>query len=442
MLKKRIIHIAFACVLAAVMVAGTVVGAGADRTPNILEFNGSTTVTPIIDTAEEIFEGLTGYSINVDINPTGSGTGRQQILQTNPEGSSNADPNHRSHATHPQAEIDFSMSSSVMSNGDDNKTGTSKQNNVSNKMGWKSNRPEYQYWGWPIAKDAVCMIVYDRPGQTDPLDGVTNITTAQLKTIYEADGQSGRPSICSLKWSDLDPSWPATSVVPYMRETSSGTRETLYEKVPFSSTIEQATFTLLAGCGGPAARMPGNPEMATAVGSGTFTGALGYVGIGFINNPLYTNIRALQVNSVTPAEQTILMGTYPIARSLYLYTLQHSWYDPQTQYIGRFLRFMYSDNASRGQDIVEQEGFISVHWGPAGLGDMAWDVNSDGAVSIGDAVVIGLHIGEDTTLDPRFAADPGDQVDTRAGIPGYIRSDINRDGKVMVGDAVVLGLHW
>jgi len=447
MFNRRVIHIAFACVLAAVMILGTVLGVGATRTLNTLEFNGSTTVTPIITAAETVFENLYGGNgtINIDISPVDSGHGRQAILQTNPEGSSNANPNDASYGAHPQQEVDFAMSSSVMSNANDNLAGTSHQSNVANKLGWASNRPDYQYWGWPIAKDAVCMIVYDRPGQVDPLDNVTCITLAQIKTIYEADGVGNDTSICNLKWSDLDPSWPAINVVPYMREVGSGTRETLYTKVPFDANKELTTFTLLAGCGGPASRETGgNPAMATDVGSGTYTGALGYVGLGFVNNPSYPNIRALQVKGsgscVTPSESTVLQNTYPISRYLYLYTTQKSWYDPQNLYDARFLRWMFSDGTNQGQDIVQQAGFVPVHWGPTGLGTTAWDVNGDGSVSIGDAVVIGLYIGEDTTTS--YAADAGDLASTKAGIPGWNRADINRDGKVMVGDAVVLGLHW
>ncbi|MEA3457427.1 MAG: phosphate ABC transporter substrate-binding protein, partial [Candidatus Thermoplasmatota archaeon] len=76
--------------------------------------------------------------------------------------------------------------------------------------------------------------------------------------------------------------------------------------------------------------------------------AIGYVGLGYISD----ETPALKIDDVYPSGATIKDESYPISRSLHMYTNGEP-----TDAVEEFLNFVMG---SEGQVIVEEEGFISI----------------------------------------------------------------------------------
>ena len=284
------------------------------------------------------------------------------------------------------------------------------------------------------------MVVYDRPGLSDPLDAVTSLTTSQIQQIYQA-----QDNITTLKWSDLNPSWPATNIIPRMREATSGTRGSFEALVPVDAAKDLATFNALNAAHGNAYPvLTGNPEMATAINGGSDQGAIGYVGLGFTagENPSYPNVRALDVAdtthspaanggvATTPTTNTILNGSYALARDLYLYTTQLGYYNPNNIYIARYLRYIYSP---AGQDAVVAAGFVRID-------QNKWNVDAKGITDVSDVAKVAIHWTENTKTV--YPLDAGNLPVAKAGVPGWARWDCNADGQVDVSDVAQIALHW
>lgn len=95
-----------------------------------------------------------------------------------------------------------------------------------------------------------------------------------------------------------------------------------------------------------------NEAVLTMVGQ--TKGAIGYVGLGYVND----TVKVLKVISVggkdaiAPSEETVLSKKYPISRALYCYTNGEPAGDLKT-----YLDFMLSDE---GQALVKELGFIPV----------------------------------------------------------------------------------
>lgn len=123
------------------------------------------------------------------------------------------------------------------------------------------------------------------------------------------------------------------SIVVVGRDSASGTREFFYEHV-----MEKEDFTDIM--------LEKNSNGAVHQTVSQTKGAIGYVGLGYIDN----NIKALKVNGVEPTVANVMSGTYPIARNLNMMT------DGEPTGIAlEFLNFIDSDE---GQAIVEDEGFV------------------------------------------------------------------------------------
>lgn len=167
-----------------------------------------------------------------------------------------------------------------------------------------------------IAMDGVCVIVH-------PSNPIKNISREDLRGIY-----TGKIT----NWKQLG--GPDKAIVAMGRETSSGTYEVFEEKVMNKEKIGQKVETVSS-----------NPQMQTRV---TQTeGGIGYVGLAFTDG-----VKALTVDRVGANRKTIIAGTYPIARPLYLFTngypaLGGDIYNFCTIYLGE-----------KGQEIIEAKGFV------------------------------------------------------------------------------------
>ena len=169
-----------------------------------------------------------------------------------------------------------------------------------------------------IALDGVAVIV----SKTIHDAGVTDITLDQLKGIYDG-------SISN--WQELG--GPDEEIFVNEREEGSGTRDTFMDIVDLDETAADKANSA-------------NSQVKQAV-SGSDV-AIGYVGLGYVSD----ETPALKINGISPSAATIKDESYPISRSLHMYTNGEP-----TDAVEEFLNFVMG---SEGQAIVEEEGFISV----------------------------------------------------------------------------------
>ena len=136
-----------------------------------------------------------------------------------------------------------------------------------------------------MAIDGVCVVVH-------PSNPVSALTRAQIRDIY-----AGKIT----NWSHVG--GPSLPIVVISRDTSSGTYETFESLVMAKQAMGSGVEYVNA-----------NPQAHARVK--TTQGAIGYVGIGFLDK----DVKAVKVDQVAPSRQTIVTGVYPVARPLFLFT--------------------------------------------------------------------------------------------------------------------------
>jgi len=169
-----------------------------------------------------------------------------------------------------------------------------------------------------IALDGIAIIVskhiYDA--------GVTNISKAQLKGIYNHT---------ITNWKTLG--GPDATIFVVGRDTSSGTYVSFNDMLKLNETTQILDKSSSE-----------NAQVKAAVGGAN--NAIGYVGLGFVDS----TTPALKLNGILPSIATISNNTYPLSRSLILYTKGEA-----TGAVKMFIDFVLSPD---GQAIVEQEEFV------------------------------------------------------------------------------------
>ena len=174
-----------------------------------------------------------------------------------------------------------------------------------------------------IAYDALAIIVH-------PQNKVSNLTREQLEGIFTGKIKNWK----EVGGEDL-------AVIPYSRETSSGTYEFVKEYVLRNKNYINGIMS-----------MPATGAIIQSVSQ--TKGAIGYVGLAYLN----TNVKAIHVSYdkgktfVAPSETNAKNNTYPIVRPLYYYYVTKS-----EAIVKPFIDFVLSDE---GQKIVAEIGFITV----------------------------------------------------------------------------------
>ena len=168
-----------------------------------------------------------------------------------------------------------------------------------------------------VAMDGVCVVLH-------PSNPINELTTAQIADIY-----MGKIT----NWKDLG--GPDMAIVAISRDTSSGTYEVFHEKVMNKKDMAASVEYVNA-----------NPQAHARVK--TTAGAIGYVGLGFLDR----NVKAIKVDGVAPTKRTIAQGTFPVSRPLFLFT---NGYPKLGSLIHAFCIFYLSEE---GQEIVEAKGFV------------------------------------------------------------------------------------
>lgn len=135
-----------------------------------------------------------------------------------------------------------------------------------------------------IAMDGIVMVAH-------PANPLSGLDMGQIRGIYTG---------AIVNWKQLG--GPDLPIVSISRDTNSGTYET------FESLVMQgdkmAAKTEYVGSNGAIRQRVMSTE-----------GAIGFVGLAFTEG-----VKALKVNGIDASHDTVLSGTYPIARPLYMYT--------------------------------------------------------------------------------------------------------------------------
>jgi phosphate transport system substrate-binding protein len=170
------------------------------------------------------------------------------------------------------------------------------------------------------AYDALPVVVH-------PSNKVGALTIAQIKDIY-----TGKIT----NWKEVG-GFDRTIVV-ISRDTNSGTYETFAELVlgKDGKVVQSAEYT---GSNGAVRQRVQKTD-----------GAIGYIGIGFIDD----TVKVLTVNGIAPSVETVLDKTYPICRELFMFTNGEPAADSLA---GRFLGLITS---KEGAEMVEEIGYVPV----------------------------------------------------------------------------------
>jgi phosphate transport system substrate-binding protein len=168
-----------------------------------------------------------------------------------------------------------------------------------------------------IANDGIAVVVH-KDNKT------SGLTLDQLKQIY-----TGAIST----WKELG--GPATGIVLVSRDVSSGTYEVFNEKALKGAKVSDGALMVAS-----------NQAVAATVAQ--TPGAIGYIGVGYLT----PEVKALTIDNVVPSKETVLNGSYKLARKLYMYTNGQ----PKGE-AKKFIDFILSD---AGQKIVQEVGFITI----------------------------------------------------------------------------------
>jgi phosphate transport system substrate-binding protein len=184
--------------------------------------------------------------------------------------------------------------------------------------------------GFTVGFDALAVYVH----KDNPL---SEITEEQLTEIYAEGGKTTR-------WSEIGVKIPGVSddtIVRVSRQSSSGTYEFFREHAMGNRDFRMGSRDL-----------NGSKEVVELVG-GTLT-AIGYSGMGYATPA----VKMVKVTSkpgspaVAPTVAAVHDKTYPLARSLHVYTLG----EPQGA-VKQYIDWILSD---AGQKVVEDAGYVPV----------------------------------------------------------------------------------
>ncbi|MEJ2642044.1 MAG: phosphate ABC transporter substrate-binding protein [Desulfosarcinaceae bacterium] len=170
-----------------------------------------------------------------------------------------------------------------------------------------------------VAYDCIIPVVH-------PSNPVKDLSLDQLKAIYKGEIKN---------WKEVG--GDDRKIVVVSRDTSSGTYEVWEGKVMKKERVFPGALLQAS-----------NGAVAQAVAKNK--NAIGYVGIGYLNDTL----KGTSVNGITGSPETTLDGTFPISRPLYMFT--NKW--PKEE-VAKFINYVI--HPDKGQKLVESAGFVPLY---------------------------------------------------------------------------------
>ncbi|WP_129723185.1 phosphate ABC transporter substrate-binding protein [Xylanivirga thermophila] len=181
-----------------------------------------------------------------------------------------------------------------------------------------------------IALDGIAVIVN---GET----GIEDLTLSQVAEIFSGEIRN---------WKDIGGS--DVPIVVINRDEASGTRSSFKELVLDKVFGKDKDTQFIA----EGVVTDSNGDMVVKVG--TTPGAIGYCGLGYINEAVTKGAIAIKIDGVEPTDENVLNNRFPIARKLNVVSkgeLQGGSVEKQ------FVDFLLSEE---GQGIISENGFIGL----------------------------------------------------------------------------------
>jgi len=260
--------------------------ASAAHADAIVKIDGSSTVYPITEAVAEDFQKSTKGAVKVTVGISGTGGGFKKFCR---------------------GETDISDASRPI---------LKKEMDDCAKAGIK-------YFELPIAFDALTVVV-------NPKSKVTQLTVAQLKTMWEPAAQ-GKIT----KWNQIDAAFGDANLKLFGPGSDSGTFDYFTEAVNGKSKASRGDYTA------------SEDDNVLVQGVSRDAGAIGYFGYAYyVENK--NKLKAVAIvnpkgKAVLPSEQAVIDGSYsPLSRPIFIYVNEKSLEKPEVR---QFVEF-YMKNAA------------------------------------------------------------------------------------------------
>ncbi|MDA3885899.1 MAG: PstS family phosphate ABC transporter substrate-binding protein [Candidatus Delongbacteria bacterium] len=188
---------------------------------------------------------------------------------------------------------------------------------IKNKEILKAKQNGIEAYENVVANDGIAIIVH----KSNP---VKDLTLDQLEKIYTGE---------IMNWKEVG--GPKKPIVLVSRDVASGTYEVFSKKVLRKQKLNSGSLMLAS-----------NSAVATTIKD--TKGAVGYVGIGYLTD----KVNDVRINGIAVSEKTIQDKTYPIARTLHMYT--------KGKPAGKVKKYIDFILSKKGQNLVEEMGFVKV----------------------------------------------------------------------------------
>jgi phosphate transport system substrate-binding protein len=233
---------------------------------------GSSTVFPLSERMAELFQ-QEGYTGNLTVDSIGSGAGFERFCKT--------------------GETDVANASRKI-----------KDAEVENCKALATPRTPIAF---RVGTDALTVVI------SAENDFVTALTKEQLGKIFTAQ---------YTKWNQVDPSYPAETILVYGPGADSGTFDYFNEVAVAPLYLKDGKADIAAGkaalLAAPGAQFSEDDNVLVQGVEGSKY-AIGYFGFAYYNENK-GKLKAVAVEGVEPSQATVDDGTYPISRPLFLYS--------------------------------------------------------------------------------------------------------------------------
>jgi phosphate transport system substrate-binding protein len=234
---------------------------------------GSSTVFPLSERMAELFQ-QEGYTGNITVDSIGTGAGFERFCKT--------------------GETDISNASRKI-----------KDSELANCQALPTPREPIAF---RVGTDALTVVV------SAENDFVTSLTKEQLGKIFTSQ---------VTKWNEVDPAFPAETILVYGPGADSGTFDYFNEVVvaPLYLNAEGKADTAAgkaALLGAPGAQFSEDDNVLVQGVEGSKY-AIGYFGFAYFNEN-QGFLKAVAVEGVEPSQATVDDGSYPISRPLFIYS--------------------------------------------------------------------------------------------------------------------------
>lgn len=256
----------------------TTASTSAEKLSGAIETDGSSTVYPLSEAVIEEYAAAQPQ-VKVTASPSGSSTGIKRLIA---------------------GEIDVAASSRKIK---DEEIQTAKAAGI--------DVVELQ-----VGIDGIAVVA-------NPNNPVENITFEELQAIF------GKDSTIT-KWNEANAAFPDTALALFAPGTSSGTFE-YFTEVALAAKNEQRAADVQVS----------EDDNVLVTGVSGSAGGLGYFGFTYYEENM-DKLKALKVNGIEASQATILDGTYPLARPIFLYVNKKA--VAEKPEVADFLTF-YLDNA-------------------------------------------------------------------------------------------------